>query len=329
VLSPEEITPFLKALAILMSKIPPLMELQDGMEEYEDVFPLLRDTWFNIAAHDISFGSEIGKEYRNELRIIAEHSPPLVAENGFDMLESDIELNTVLRRGASSPRAQEKKKTLSRELTMPESDVRKLSYPKSVFLNAALLIESLRSAGGDCTKVFAYFLDPALGSPDMANCMKAVVEKAVAIYLDKALAARSARFSAPYMAIRLSETFITCCHRIEKVQQVAAAAASRIVSQCPSALCERRSLFALLDLLTLLWSACLDEELDEFEWKSTFTRGTDSVKIELPDNYDFRRRTLNHFHNLARAWISVAMNVAPLDVKGLLQVRLTPFCIYD
>lgn len=322
-LCPEEITPLLKPLSVLVSRIPPLTELQEGMDEFEDVFPLLRDTWFNIAAHDISLASDVGKRHRKELRIIAEHSPPLVAENRFDLLESDIELNTVLRRGTSSHHAHDKKRTLSSELPSLENDIKKLSYSKAVFLNAALLIESLRATAGDCTKSFTYYLDPALGNPEMANCMKAIVEKCVGIYLEKALAANSAKFSAPYIAVRLAETFMACCHKIDRVQQVAAAAATRIITHCPSALCERRSLFTLLDLLSLLWSSCLDEDLDEFEWKSTFTSADGSVSIELADNYEFRQRTLNNLHNLARSWVSAAMNVAPLDVKGLFQTYLS------
>lgn len=306
-----------------MSKIPPLTELIDGTGEFEDVFPLLRDAWFNIAAHDILLTSDVGKRYRKELRTIAEHSPPLVAENRFDLLESDIELNTVLRRGTHSHHANDKKRALSAELPSLENDIKKLSYSKTVFLNAALLIETLRASSGDCTKAYTYYLDPALGSPEMANCMKAIVEKCVGIYLDRALTASSAKFSAPYIAVRLAETFMACCHRVEQVQQVAAAAATRIVTYCPSALCERRSLFALLDLLSLLWSSCLDEEIDEFEWKSTFTSAGGSVRIELADNYEFRQRTLNNLHNLARSWVSAVMNVAPLDVKGLLQTYLS------
>lgn len=320
-LSSEEITPLLKPLAALMSKFPPLADVSDSTEEYGDVLLLLRDAWFNIAAHGISLPSEVGRRHRKELSVIAQHSPPLVSESQFDLLESDIELNTVLRRGLSSHHTEDKKKNLSRELAVPESDVRKLSYPKSVFLNAALLIECLRSSAGDCTKVFTYFLDPALNSLEVASCMKAIVEKVVGIYLDKALAAKSPNFSAPHIAIRLAEAFMASCHRIEKVQQVATTAASRIITQCPSALCDKRSLFALLDLLTLLWSSCLDEELDEFEWKSSFTSSRSGVKIELPDNYEFRQRTLNNLQNLARSWVSAVMNIAPLDVKGLLQVR--------
>lgn len=314
------IIPLLKPLAFLLSKNNSLGEIPDGLSEHEDIIPsLVRDAWFNIAVHGISLASEIGQQCYQDLRVFAVHSPPLVAENRAELLESDIELNTILRRGISTHHTMERKKSLAAEIPDHEADIRRLSYPKSIFLNAALLVESLRATSGDCTKVLTYFLDPALNSSEMGNCMRAIADKAVAIYLDKSVSGNLTKFSAPYISNQLADIFVACCHRIEKVQQVATTIASKIISQCPSSLCEKRSLFVLLDLLTVMWSSCLDEELDEFEWKSVFTSAR-NVKIELSDNYDFRKRTLSSFYKLARTWISNVMNIAPLDVKGLLQV---------
>src|SRR5699024_4292960 len=81
-------------------------------------------------------------------------------------------------------------------------------------------------------------------------------------------------------------------------------------------------LFALLELLTVMWSSCHEEDLDEFEWKPSFTSPKGTVKVDLPDNYSFRRGTLELFHEWAKAWVATVMDIAPLDVKGLLQVRL-------
>jgi phosphatidylinositol 4-kinase len=318
-LSAGGIIPLLKPLALLFSKNNYLGELHDGLGDHEDIPSLIRDVWFNIAVHGISLSSEIGQQYYQELRILAVHSPPLVAENRAELLESDIELNTILRRGINAHHTMDRKKSLVAEMPERETDIRRLSYPKSIFLNAALLLESLRATSGDCTKVLTYFLDPALNSSDMGNCMRAIADKVVTLYLDKSLSGNFMKFSAPYISNRLADIFLACCHRIERVQQVATAIASKIITQCPSSLCEKRSLFVLLDLLTVMWSSCLDEELDEFDWKSTFTSAR-NVKIELSDNYDFRKRTLFSFYKLARTWVSTVMNIAPLDVKGLLQV---------
>ncbi|KAK2789085.1 phosphatidylinositol-4- kinase [Emmonsiellopsis sp. PD_33] len=323
-LSAEEIIPLIKPLALLFSNHQSIGELFTGTGEH-DIPSLLRDVWFNVAVHGITLGSEIAQQSYEELRVLALHSPPLVAENRAELLESDIELNTVLRRGSTSHQTADKRKSLVAELPFLESDIRRLSYPKTTFLNAALLLESLRATSGDCTKVLTYFLDPALNSSDVGSCMNAIADKVVAIYLEKSLSGQSFKFSAPYISAQLADTFVGCCHRIEKIQQVAATNASKIIAQCPSSLCEKRSLFVLLDLLTIMWSSCLDEELDEFEWKSTFTSARDVVKVQLSDNYEFRKRTLATFYKLAKTWVSTVMNIAPLDVKGLLQTYLSDY----
>ncbi|EFR01804.1 phosphatidylinositol 4-kinase STT4 [Nannizzia gypsea CBS 118893] len=318
----RQIVPILKPLAILLARAGRLDQLAS---DNDDISDMLRDAWFNIAAHDISLHSGLGKENYEQLRILAEHSPPLVSENRAEQLESDIELNTILRRGQSPQTTVEKKKNLTAELPAQEHDIRRLNYPKVLFLNAALLIETLRANSGDCTKVFTYFLDPTLNTSEMGNCMRAIADKVVTVYLEKALRSTSVKFSAPYIAKQLADTFTACCHRIVQVQQTATLAANKIITQCPSALCQKLSLFTLLDLITLLWSSCMDEEMDEFAWESTFTSSRGTVQIVLSDNYDFRRRTLKNLHNAARTWISSVMNMAPLDIKGLLQTYLSDY----
>ncbi|KAM5451275.1 Phosphatidylinositol 4-kinase stt4 [Microsporum audouinii] len=321
----RQIVPILKPLAILLARAGSLEQLPAGVCDTDDITDMLRDAWFNIAAHDISLRSDLGKEHYEQLRILAEHSPPLVSENRAELLESDIELNTILRRGQSPHTTVDKKKNLTAELPAQEYDIRRLNYPKALFLNAALLIETLRANSGDCTKVFTYFLDPTLGTSEMGNCMRAIADKVVTVYLEKALRSTAVKFSAPYIAKQLADTFIACCHRIAQVQQTATLAANKIIIQCPSALCQKLSLFTLLDLITLLWSSCMDEEMDEFAWKSTFTSSRRTVQIVLSDNYDFRRRTLKNVHDSARTWISSVMNMAPLDIKGLLQTYLSDY----
>ncbi|KAI2100516.1 phosphatidylinositol-4- kinase [Ophidiomyces ophidiicola] len=324
-LSASDILPYLRPVTCLVSKLGSIEDFPGGISENSDILSLLRDAWFNIAAHDVSLGCEIGCDHQEDLRILAEYSPPLVSENRSELLESDIELNTVLRRGMNSTHMFEKKRSLTQELPALEYQIKRLSYPKIVFLNATLLLESLRASSGNFTKVFTYFLDPTLNSPDIVDCMKAIVEKIVTIYLEKTLSSDSAKFSAPFISQQLADMFVACCHRIDRIQQVASSAASKLIAKCPSALCEKKSLFTLLDLLSLLWSSCLDEELDEYEWRSTFICATSKVQVELSDDYEFRRYTLNNLFNLARSWVSVVMKIAPLDVKGLLQTYLSDY----
>ena len=316
-LAAREIVELLAPLAALLSNL--------GAGSYlakdPNVRRLYRESWFNIVVHGITTKSPLGQQHASELQILAMHSPPLVAEDrADDQFESEIELNTILRRGMNPPHTAEQKRRLISLLPKCESDIRGLSYPKVIFLSAACLVEILRADAGNCTTILPYFLDPSLNGSAMENCMVTIADEIMSVYLSRTLNARQETNSAPHVASQLASIFTGCCHRILRVQQVAASCADRIIMQMPSSLCQKSSLFALLELLTIIWSSCLDGELDEYDWKSIYTSTRGNISVALSDNYDFRRSTLNAFYKRARLWVMTVINIAPLDVKGLLQV---------
>jgi len=316
-LGAQEIGYLLQPLAMLMTT-----HRSQGVDfdKDDDVDALLREAWFNIVVHGITLTSKLGQHYENELRTLAICSKSLIVNDRADQLESDVELNTVLRRGMNGQNTAEQKRRFISLLPGRESEIRSLSYPKIIFLSAAYLVESLRANSGDCTKVLTYFIDPSLKGSDMGQCLVAIADDIVTIYLRKALSGSHYEFASPFVAQQLLALFRGCCHRILEVQQVAASCADRIITQIPSSLCQKTSLFGLLELLDIMWSSCLDAEIDEYAWRSTFTSAKGNVSVELPDDYGFRRTTLNALYKRAKNWIIRVLNVAPLDVKGLLQV---------
>ncbi|KAL9105900.1 MAG: hypothetical protein Q9227_009011 [Pyrenula ochraceoflavens] len=318
----HEIASLLKPLALLIGKEEGIELSHDDDEELSTMF---REAWFNIAAHGISLRSPIGQRHHEELKMIAKHSEPLVDKEKAELLESDVELNTILRRGMSGPRTAEQKKILMTLLPRRESDVRKLSYPKVVFVSAVYLIETLRSLSADCYKILDYFQDPSTNSSELGNCLNAVAEDVVGGYLTKATKGEHGPFAAPFVSRQLAKILIGCCHRIDAVRRIATISADRIILQMPSALCQKSSLFALLELLTLMWSSCLEEDIDEYGWQSTFTSARGKITVTLSDDYGVRRHTLNDFHRHAHKWITGVIAVAPLDVKGLLQTYLSEY----
>ena len=295
------------------------------MTKNEDLSRLYREVWFNLVVHGISPISSHGEPYACELSTLALHSGPLIAEDRADQFESDVELNTVLRRGMNAPNTAEQKKRLISLLPRFESDIRGLSYPKVIFLNATYLVETLRAQSGDCSHILTYFLDPSLNGSAMENCMRAIADEVILIYSRKALGAPNQKYSAPEIAEQLAAMFSGCCSRILKVQQIAASCADRIVLQMPSSLCQKSSLFALLELLSVMWNSCLEADLDEYQANSHYASTRGRVSIELSDDYEFRRSTLNNLHRRAKSWVNAVINIAPLDVKGLLQTYLSEY----
>lgn len=319
-----EIATLLRPLALLVTENAPVGNLLEDIE-IEGLPTLQRDAWFNVVVHGFSPRSTLGKRWIHEFQVLAKYSLPLVAEDRADQLESDIELNTILRRGKSSDHLSAQRSQLLAALPDCSSFINNLSYPEVVFLGAANMVETLRASAGDLSHVFTYFLDPQLRSGAMGSCMQAIAQSAVKTYLTKTLAGDQQAFSSPYVAQQLAVIFSACCHRIAHVQRVALQCADLIITQVPSALCQKTSLFTLLELLTLMWASCLERETDEYEWTSKYTSQRENVSIELSDDYAFRRQTLVNLHKWAKAWVLKTLDIAPLDIKGLLQTYLSEY----
>ncbi|KAI0135195.1 hypothetical protein F4814DRAFT_400132 [Daldinia grandis] len=318
----HEIAQLLQPLAILMSRHEFTTELP-GQDD--DRHSLIRDVWFNIVVHGFTSLTERGKEYINELRIMAIHSPPLVAEQRGEQVESDIELNTVLRRANTSDREAKQKRQLTELVPSRIAQIKSLSYRKVMFLHAAYLVESLRADSGDCTKTLSYFLEPSMRNEDVRGVMEGITAVVMEKYLLKTLEAKLPTFSALYAASQLAAIFCGCCHRIQRVQQAAFYCADKFVREIPSSLCQKSSLFALLELLSLMWISCLEAETEMYDPRSVFTSRLGNVTVELSDDYTFRKATLNNLYMRAKSWVSMAVNLAPSDVKGLLQTYLSEF----
>lgn len=320
-LAAREIAELLHPLAVFMST----NDLAFNTITDDESHSMIRDAWFNIVVHGFTTQTDMGKTYLDELRIMAVHSPPLVAEQRGEQIESDIELNTVLRRGMSSDRESLQKRHLTELIPNKATEIKGLSYRKVIFLHAAYLVESLRADAGDCTKALSYFLEPSMRRGEVSSTMEGIAAAVVDKYLRKTLGGTDATFSAQYAAAQLVAIFCGCCHRIERVQQAAFTCADRIITQVPSALCHRSSLFALLELLSLMWSSCLEAETDLYAPRSKFTSSLGDVSVELSDDYTFRRHTLDVLNRRAKQWVSSVISIAPLDIKGLLQTYLSEF----
>ena len=313
----------------IVELVPPLTRLSSAnavtaeISHDENVIRLYREAWFNIVVHGITPTSSSGQRCASELRILAMQSSSLIAQDRADQFESELELNTVLRRGMNAPNTAEQKTRLISMLPKCESDIRGLSYPKVIFLSATYTVETLRAISGDCSHILSYFLDPGLNGSATENCLRSIADEVMTRYLRTVLNGPPQANLATSAAKQLASMFTGCCHRIPRVQQVAASCADKIISQMPPALCQKSSLFALLELLTIVWTSCLEVELDEYELRANYTSIRGEVSVELSDDYDLRRSTLDALYRRARIWVMAVINIAPLDVKGLLQVCLS------
>ncbi|KAK5011472.1 hypothetical protein LTR28_002156 [Elasticomyces elasticus] len=120
----EEIAQLLRPLAVLVTA---RAQRTVEFEDEKALHILGRDAWFNIVVHNFGFSSPLGQKYMKELQVLARHTRPLIDEDRADTLESDIETNTVLRRGMNAQHAVEQKAELTKSLPSCEADIRSLA----------------------------------------------------------------------------------------------------------------------------------------------------------------------------------------------------------
>lgn len=316
-----------REITLLITPLVNILDPKDHrniMEGHDDLKRLYREAWFNIVVHGITLHSAHGQQYRQQLKLLANKRIPLVAEDRADQYESDIDLNSVLQRGMNAPHTAEQKRYLTSLLPGCESDIRGLSYAKVTFLIATYTVETLRAESGDCTTMLHYFRDPSVEGSAMEHCVMRIAEEVLNIFMRNQTGSGQIN-SAPRMANELVKVFSGCCHSNTKVQQAAFHFADKIVGQTPVSLCQKASIFALLELLSMMWTSCLESELDDYSWKSHHLSKRGNVSVELSDDFQLRRRSLDVFHQRARGWVMACIGVAPMDVKALLQTYLSDF----
>ncbi|KAI9718337.1 MAG: phosphatidylinositol-4- kinase [Chrysothrix sp. TS-e1954] len=320
-LLPQELGLLLRPLSRLTATLP--ARGSDG--DLEEFSPMQRDAWYNLVVHGFTWTSFLVQMHFEQLRVMACHAQPLSTRDGVQSLESEIELNVVLRRSLKRRPSIDHKRELIALMPQRESDIRSLSHAEMIFLQAAYLVESLRASSGDCSKVMLYFVDPSLHKGALGNCMTSIALNIVDNFITKTVRGEKDEFSASFASQQLSIIFQFCCHRIERVQQVAYACVERMIANAPPIICQRSAIFSLLDILTIMWRGCLHSEIEEYDWNFSYTSDNGTASVELSDNAHFRRQSLRIFNHKAREWIVKAMNIAALDVKGLLQTYLLDY----
>jgi phosphatidylinositol 4-kinase len=309
--------------------IPPLAELlpKAPAKPYEtkdmSIISLFRNAWFNMVVHGFAKNSSLTVALQYHLEIIARSTPPLVSEVSSNKTESELELNTVLRRGSSNHNVSNQKAIMGNIFSLHNFEFRTVPYPKLMFLSAAVLLESLRANTGNCSKVLLYFGDPGFKSGDTSRYMANIATDSTKAYIKNVIRGGQEEFTVDRVAEQLKGILILCCHRVSAIQNIAFTCAELLIKSIPGALCRRTSLFALLDLLTLIWTSCLDAETDEYEPRTSFTSPPETnITLELSDSYEHRRDTMRRLMERSRAWAEFVLSVMSNDLKSLLTAYL-------
>ncbi|CAI5755866.1 unnamed protein product [Candida verbasci] len=313
----DQIAIYLKPLAALL---PNVNKNEEPLKiDSPETVNLFKDIWFNMVVHGYNINSKNTKAFKEELERIAYNTPPLASELSWDRTETSIELNTVLRRGSSNHNIKDHRHHLGDIFEVH----RTLSYPKLMFLSAAVFVESLRVRNGNCSKTLLYFTDPSIKISGVDKYLSHISFKIVKDYIQLINTGANKQFSAVHIAEQLTTMLTLCCHPNEEMQDAAIQCCDLLISKVPSSLSHKKSLFVLFDLLNLLFKGVADADIHEYEPTTTFRARCTGIKISLSDDYHWRTTTFNRFHEKSKYWMRIVLYKCNIDVKSLIQSYIT------
>lgn len=276
---------------------------------------LFRNIWFNMVVHGYSITSENARKYNKELERIAYNSPPLASELSWDRTETSLELNTVLRRGSSNHNVKDHKHIVGDIFEVH----RNLSYPKLMFLAATIFVESLRVKLGECSTILYYFSDPSIKTSGLDKYIGYILFKIVKDFIHLINRGANNQFSSENIAKQLTNMLALCSHRIEDLQDAALQCSDLLINKVPSSLCHHKSLFALFDILTLLFDSIVDADLNQYEPTFSYRAKKTGIHLQLSDSYTWRNDTFNRFLEKLKHWVKLILIKCNIDSKSLIQ----------
>lgn len=313
----DQISLFLKPLADLL---PDVHKGESPLRVFDSTtINLFRNIWFNMVVHGYSINSGHAKTYATELERIAYNTPPLASELSWDRTESSLDLNTVLKRGSSNHNVKDHKHIVGDIFEVP----RTLSYSKLMFLAAALFVESLRVKTGNCHTILKYYSDPSTRISGIEKYLGSICFQINKDFVNLVNCGADKQFSAENIAEELTSMLTLCCYGLEDLQDTALQCCDLLINKVPSSLCHHKSLFALFDLLTLLYDSVVDAEISEYQPTFIYTAKKTGIQLKLPDSYKWRTATFNRFHEKARNWAKLVVLKSPFDIKSLIQLYVT------
>lgn len=313
----DQIAVYLKPLAELL----PNVYTDEKPLNIKDtrIINLFRNIWFNMVVHGFSMTSKNVKTYSLELERIAYNTPPLASELSWDRTETSLELNTVLRRGSSNHNVKDHKISLEDLFEVH----RTLSYPKLMFLSATLLAESFRVRTGDCSRILYYFSDPSVKISGVEKYIGHLAFRIVKDYIHFINLGANKNFSADNIAEQLTIMLALCCHRVEDLQDAAFQCCDLLINKIPSSLCHQKSLFALFDLLSLLFDSVLDADENQYEPTISYRARKTGISLLLSDDYAWRNETFKRFGDKCKNWVRLILVKSNVDVKSLIQLYVS------
>lgn len=313
--------------------IPPLAQLLPKGEKLEplsnSMVALFQNFWFNIAVHGYSETAKLTKQLQKFLEVIALNSPPLASDAARAHTEASFELNTVLRRGSSNHNVKDQQHIIAGVSNTNSLELKTLSYSKLMFLSATSLLENLRANIGDCSTILHYFADPAISKANIEKFIGSIAISVVQKFSKLTITAHSPYFTSDNAAAQLTKILILCVHRNYDLQDAAFQCATALMHKLPTTLCNRTSLYTLLDLLTTMYESHLDAERSKYQPQRELTLRHSKVKITVSDSVKWKRSTLDKLIKKAEEWCHLSLIKCNQDMRTLLMTYVSDLALFN
>ncbi|KAG0179232.1 phosphatidylinositol-4- kinase [Apophysomyces sp. BC1034] len=321
--------PLAAKLGMLLPVLKVLLQHKDFNPHHdpsEETVTLFRNTWFHCVLFGFVTESMWIREWHDSMLVIAKKTPVLVIESATNYLESDLEYNSVLRGGNTADHnLASMRQKLTSFLPSLSYDIRYFSFAQVIFVLSVYHIEMMRSRMGDCSYVMRYFMNEGVNNSSLANCLETISDRVTTAFIKDSSSKAVGQVLDDDLSKQVANLLKLCCHRLNKVHQMALKTTERIITAFPQVFAEKSLITLLLELVQLLWLSCEAEFRDEYCPIFHFTSPRVGVTLELGDSFVYRKEICTRFYESTKKWLQISMDRAPLEVGGLLQDYLTEF----
>ncbi|GAA5978734.1 hypothetical protein JCM10908_004462 [Rhodotorula pacifica] len=314
-----------------MSTLMPLVSVLDTYLARADFRPttiisaalgtLFRGFWY---AHTL-FGflsprAPLSEWQRSALLSVAKRAPSLVVGLSKDVVEAEAQLKAVLKHVGNSVSVEAVRNDLSTGIASQSGRFTTLSSTHVVFLGAMWRLETLRARAGAFSPMFSYYNVPAFTNEAAgAEIIQSIGETVHDVFIS----GLSARVPSHQVEPETYQEVQNLLLQTVAVQEVVRSAALRylddLLTSFPSLVCNLGVVTVMLELLTVLRHACLDELTGEYTPSYEFHSKRAAFTITLTDDYPMRNRILRYLNEHVQTWIKTGIARSPLEMQGLLQ----------
>lgn len=310
----SDMTQQLAALLLPLDAVLQHGSCQPSLEATPALVALFRNAWFTLTMHGVTNQSR--ETTQQALSRIALKTPALVLEVEKDFA-SGLEYSSVFRRDFASHHLSRLRQTLSDRLPKQSAAVKSLSLSQVTFLLATHDLELRRS--NRPSVMLAYFCNNSLNESEMSKCLDAIADDLLKRFLDRQKLAVLTHAMPGIVSEQVRMLLVGTTHRFERVRSMAIRYLDKIFETFSALMCDRKIVFALLEILTLLQRSCEDAFTDEYSPSYHYKSAKLDIAIEVSDDYAARNLTVDTLYRHARKWLDSALSRAPIEMQSILQ----------